>query len=124
MLKNIFYPCLDNLKLNDNSTFWGQLDSEIITVNQLMINISSKLLFPEYFGKYWDALYDCLCDLHWIDKKNIVIIHSQIPKIPVPDLKIYLEILKDACLSWQNSKDHNLWIVMPETENFFDFNGN
>ena len=33
----------------------------------LMERLAEGLRFPEYFGRNWDALHDCLCDLNeWI----------------------------------------------------------
>jgi RNAse (barnase) inhibitor barstar len=34
--------------------------------NSLFLEMSEKLKFPEYFGKNWNALQDCLRDLEWI----------------------------------------------------------
>ena len=32
------------------------------------------LNFPDWFGKNWDALNDCLTDLSWLDGRGLVII--------------------------------------------------
>jgi len=37
---------------------------------ELFIELSSKLQFPDYFGYNWNAVYDCLRDLHWIEQKT------------------------------------------------------
>jgi hypothetical protein len=64
--------------------------------------------FPGYYGFNWNALYDCLCDFHWITDKKIVLIHEQLPELPVHDLDIYLDILNDAILSWVDDDKHEL----------------
>jgi RNAse (barnase) inhibitor barstar len=40
----------------------------------LLGRAASALRFPEWFGKNWDALSDCLTDLSWLDGKGWVII--------------------------------------------------
>ena len=40
---------------------------------------SLEFNFPSYFGKNWDALYDCLTDLRWLKEKNILIVHDDLP---------------------------------------------
>ncbi len=79
--------------------------------NELLEVFSEQLSFPDYFGKNWDALYDCLCDLKWISNKTIRIIHSDIPTLD--NISIYLDILKDAVLYWQTDDLHNLEVVFP-----------
>jgi len=113
--KTFFYSCIDDLKLDESSTFIGKLNDEILSVPKLIYDLSSALSFPTYFGKNWDALFDCLCDFHWINERNIVIFHSRVPSLSASDLNIYIDILKDACLRWtkSNGNDHKLWIVMP-----------
>jgi RNAse (barnase) inhibitor barstar len=40
----------------------------------LLRRAARALRFPEWFGKNWDALNDCLTDLSWLDGKGWVII--------------------------------------------------
>ena len=40
----------------------------------LLGRAARALRFPEWFGKNWDALNDCLTDLSWLDGKGWVII--------------------------------------------------
>lgn len=71
----------------------------------LITFISEVLNFPLYFGKNWDALYDCLCDLTWLKEKKIIFIHNDIPLYAQEDEKRkYLILLKDVFVFWQ---DHN-----------------
>lgn len=57
-----------------------------------------------YFGSNWDAFYDCLMDLQWIEQNRIEIVHLTLPKLSSADLKTYLQILSDACSAWAHVK--------------------
>lgn len=78
--------------------------SKIIGGNKkedLFNEMKEKLQFPHYFGNNWDALYDCLCDLSWIDKQRIVLIHENLPNIDNSSLKNYLDLLFDVSDVWR-----------------------
>jgi RNAse (barnase) inhibitor barstar len=40
----------------------------------LLGRVARALNFPEWFGKNWDALSDCLTDLSWLNGRGVVII--------------------------------------------------
>lgn len=65
--------------------------------------------FPGYFGENWDALFDFLTDFSWIKKREILVVHEDIP-FPSQNSKriIYLEILRDACFAWSKKQKNNL----------------
>ena len=44
------------------------------THSDLFSAIADAMNFPEYFGKNWDALEECLCDLEWISAKGYVLL--------------------------------------------------
>ena len=81
------------------------------TVDDLLQSVAKALKFPAYFGKNWNALYDCLRDFHWTDKKNILLIHKDLPNISKSDLHIYLEVLKDAASDWKLGETHTFSVV-------------
>lgn len=87
---------------------------EIHSQEQLLKNMYELLQLPGYFGFNWDALHECLRDLSWIAKHKIVLIHDRLPGLPESQLKIYLEILSDAGLSWKTGEEHQLDVVFPE----------
>lgn len=100
----------------------GTVVHGLFPVFEVELNRIKKLYyllgFPGYYEFNWDALYDCLCDFHWITNKKIVLIHEQLPELPVHDLDIYLDILNDAVLSWVDDDKHQLevWFSLSDKE--------
>lgn len=39
--------------------------------------IAEALEFPDWFGANWDALYDCLNDLSWLDVRGCVLVFER-----------------------------------------------
>lgn len=84
--------------------------------------------FPDYFGKNWDALRDCLCDFNWVTQRKIVIAHADLPlRGDDADCRIYLNILRDAVSDWRRIRtqssfdqsgyiDHELRVQFPLRE--------
>jgi RNAse (barnase) inhibitor barstar len=80
----------------------------------LFRNLSAQLEFPTYFGDNWDALFDCLCDLHWIPNYEVCILHHDLPlKGSNEDLESYVMVLRDACKSWKEGNGHVLMVFFP-----------
>ena len=61
-----------------------------------------------YFGTNWDAFYDCLMDLQWIEAVQIEIVHRKLPDLPKSDLLTYVQILRDADKAWADEKTSHL----------------
>ena len=60
------------------------------------------LNFPDWFGKNWDALNDCLTDLSWLDGRGLVIIfeNSKDPAGRKP------QVFHSAVELFQSAKDY------------------
>ncbi len=95
--------------------FCARLPGEIHNCEELLKALNDVLCFPAYFGFNWDALSECLRDFHWIPEKKIVLMHDKLPNIPEAQLKIYIEILGDAVLSWKPEEEHEFEVVFPES---------
>lgn len=63
---------------------------------ELLERVALALSFPDYFGRNWDALIDCLSDLSWCHEPEAIIDHADIPNLQARDLRLYLESLIDA----------------------------
>jgi RNAse (barnase) inhibitor barstar len=74
---------------------------------ELLDEYNKWLKFP-YFGFNWDALWDLVCDFHWIAQRHIHIYHESVASMPVEDLQCFLEIITDACKSWEKRQQENL----------------
>jgi RNAse (barnase) inhibitor barstar len=96
--------------------FYACLDRSIYKKEQLLEALYELLCFPGYFGFNWDALNDCLNDLSWIRERRIVLEHAELPNIPEFELKIYLEILRDAVISWEADGEHHFEVVFRELD--------
>ena len=73
---------------------------------ELLNEYDTKFRFP-YFGFNWDALEDCLRDLDWIPRKEVIVYHPVLPTLEIKELKIYLEILRDITKHWTQNEEHS-----------------
>jgi RNAse (barnase) inhibitor barstar len=55
--------------------------------------------FPDWFGRNWDALWDLLTDLSWLDSPPVAIIHTSLPQLPPDQLAIYVALLAEAVVT-------------------------
>ncbi len=85
--------------------------SNIKDKNELIKELSEQLKFPDYFGYNWDALYECLTDLSWIQERHIVIVHDFKLNIDIESLNTYLYLLYDANNKWKEKDEHTLEIL-------------
>ncbi|AEB44545.1 hypothetical protein VAB18032_17205 [Micromonospora maris AB-18-032] len=49
--------------------------------DQVLYDFSDALCFPRYFGWNWDALSDCLEDLHWLPADGYLLIVDNAPRL-------------------------------------------
>ncbi len=82
----------------------------------LLDALSVGLSFPDYFGRNWDALEECLRDLAWLPAGRVVIVHEKLPPLDSSSLKTYLSILKGAVEKWRPSDERELVVVFPAAD--------
>lgn len=93
--------------------FLARLPAGLTDASALLHALAERLSFPGYFGFNWDALSDCLRDLHWLSNPRVVLLHADLPALPEPELRSYLEVLREAVESWQPGEPHSLHVIFP-----------
>lgn len=89
------------LVLESKNIFFRVLDfSEVDSKQKLMSEFEKKLEFPEYFGRNWDALKDCLCDFSWTDSNGFVFVIPCLPNLTLYETYILLHILYETRVIW------------------------
>ncbi|MCC7246731.1 MAG: barstar family protein [Saprospiraceae bacterium] len=57
------------------TAFIAEIDgSKVHTLRGFYPRIASALVFPDYFGKNLDALFDCLCSLEVVGRPEIILL--------------------------------------------------
>ena len=95
-------------EFTESSNYKASADSFVLQIPlgiqskmELLAALSNTGKFPSYFGKNWDALFDCLRDFSWISQKQIVILHSDLPLSGnAQECQIYLETLQTSIKDW------------------------
>jgi len=107
----------EKAEIRNNSAFKILIvPKNIQTKEDLFAAYRNGLNFPDYFGNNWDALYDCLIDLSWIDNNTIQIIHDDIPfEKNSNEQAIYLNVLLDVLSAWNDNPAHNIIIYFSES---------
>jgi RNAse (barnase) inhibitor barstar len=103
----------DSIGLDAAKDFAAHVPSGIGTKMSLLNVLKRELRLPEYFGENWDALDECLGDLSWIDRRRVVIVHDDLPRLKRKELVTYMEVLSSAVADWKRGGDHELVVVFP-----------
>jgi len=76
--------------------------------------IAAALSFPDWFGRNWDALADCLADLDWLPAAGYAIILEHADRFRIAaeaDFLTALEILDDVAQEWADA-DVPMWLFV------------
>lgn len=104
-------------KKDDRSSLLITVPCGITTSAALIDFIAREMSFPKGYGKNWNALFDCLCDLGWVRERLVVIDHASIPDIGEEDLSEYYDVLRKAQESWEcDPGDHELIVKFPKVD--------
>jgi hypothetical protein len=72
-----------------------------IDLRQPLFDAFSRALgFPDWFGRNWDALEDCLCDLSWRDAEAHVLLIEGHEALAPDERGILLDVLAAAAEFW------------------------
>jgi RNAse (barnase) inhibitor barstar len=86
----VFY--LDGREIDDKQSF--------------LRSCATAMEFPDYFGKNWDALEECLNDLSWVEADGYVILfdHADTFELGAPRAwSTAMDILADAAKGWHDA---------------------
>lgn len=110
----------NDLDFESDHVFLARLRPDIFNVDELFESLYHTLWLPCYFGRNWDALNECINDLSMQSERKVILIHENLPDIDVGDLRIYIDILREAIGEWRARKERNqkeliFEVVFPES---------
>ena len=97
----------------DANMFVARIPAGLTTAEALLHAVYEQAHLPGYFGFNWDALSDCLRDLHWVGAHDVVLLHADLPKLPPAELRTYLDVLAESVASWAPGEEHSLRVFFP-----------
>ena len=90
---------------------WKPLAPARLDHDGLLDALARTLEFPAYFGRNWDAAWDCLTELDW-PRNKLLVIHLPLSGVAdAGDLRLFVELLHDAC-AWWAQRDHALCLLL------------
>lgn len=113
---------LDTLRveLHEMGIFMCEIDGSTIASDEKLFDaISQAFRFPDYFGRNWDALIDCLRDLEWLAEIGyVVVIHNAVlafQRTPATMAR-FIELCGDVASFWAENKRpfHLVLFIAPE----------
>ncbi len=79
----------------------------------LLDQIAQALSFPDWFGRNWDALEDCLADLSWCRADGHVFVFDRFT--PGDDLGVLIDVLASSAAFW-SARDRSFFAVFIDPE--------
>lgn len=83
--------------------------------DEVLDAFAAGLRFPDWFGRNWDALADCLGDLSWWPAKGYLLLldHAGAWRDADPDgFATLLDVLADAAAAW-SAQRIPFWALLP-----------
>jgi len=74
--------------------------AEINISNNVFEAFAAALAFPDWFGRNWDALEDCLGDLSWRKAEGHVLLIDGFAAVARDDLGVLREVLASSAEFW------------------------
>jgi len=81
--------------------------AEIADKADLMGHLQEVMDFPEWFGRNWDALEDCLTDMSWHDVVGYVLLiegGAELRRREKPLFNTLVDVLKAAADYWRGAE--------------------
>ena len=89
----------------------AHIPAGISTKSALLDALPKELRFPEYFGRNWDALVECLRDLSWLPLGRVVLVHDALPQLDEENLRTYVQILESVIRDGEVDESRELVII-------------
>lgn len=103
--KQIVEKIIDELSLQNIQLFY--IDGrEISSKTTFLSKIAEAMKLPDYFGKNWDALDECITDLEWCPAQGYILVYDRpdiFAKADPEQWQIAQEILNSAVKYWQTT---------------------
>ena len=84
---------------------------------ELIERLATALVFPDWFGRNWDGLADCLGDLSWLPESRGYLLHLSNCAKPVErckdDFDALVAVLNDAAEEWR-SRGTPFWVLIDQ----------
>ncbi len=84
----------------------------VATKDVLFDRLARALAFPDWFGRNWDALEDCLADLSWTGTGGHVLCFEGHGALGNDDREVLLDVLHAVAESWAD-RDRPFFAVFP-----------
>lgn len=110
----LFFFQAEALGIDEQRDYVARLPTSLRDREALFTALKHALGLPEYFGRNWDALSECLRDLSWIKQHRVILLHEDLPQLDPKTLKVYLDVLSECIEDWKPSEEHQLIVVFPE----------
>ena len=78
--------------------------------------IAKAMRFPDWFGKNWDALEDCLSDLSWRKGEGHVLVLRNWQGMTPDDLGVLIDVLRSSAEFW-SGRGRPFFAVLVDPDN-------
>ena len=95
---------LNKIAHRNGMAFFHLEGQRIEKKDQFLNHAAVAMKFPDHFGKNWDAFYDCLTDLDWVEGNGFVIYFDHTDAFAEHNesqLETVIELFEDAVNYWK-----------------------
>lgn len=95
---------LSKLARRKGMAFFHLEGKKIEKKEQFLNHAAVAMKFPSHFGNNWDAFYDCITDMDWVESEGYVIYFDHTDAFAAhheSQLETVIELFQDAVDSWK-----------------------
>ncbi len=108
---------LAKLARTKSLAFYHLEGKKIEKKDQFLNHAAVAMKFPDHFGKNWDAFYDCLTDMEWVDSNGYAIYFDHTDSFAEhheSQLETVIELFQDAVDFWKGEGKSMLVLLSGE----------